>query len=56
MLGAERIIAIDRIPERLKLAKGQERVTVLNYQDVRVSEALQDITGGPDVCIDALWP
>jgi threonine dehydrogenase-like Zn-dependent dehydrogenase len=56
MLGAERIIAIDRIPERLHLASTQERVTTLNYQEVNISEALRELTGGrgPDACIDAV--
>ena len=56
MLGAEHIIAIDRIPERLQLAETQERVTVLNYQEVDISQALSDLTGGrgPDACIDAV--
>jgi threonine dehydrogenase-like Zn-dependent dehydrogenase len=56
MLGAERIIAIDRIPERLRLAATQERVTVLNYQEVAISDALHELTGGrgPDACIDAV--
>jgi threonine dehydrogenase-like Zn-dependent dehydrogenase len=56
MLGAERIIAIDRVPERLHLANTQERVTTLNYQEVNISEALRELTGGrgPDACIDAV--
>jgi threonine dehydrogenase-like Zn-dependent dehydrogenase len=56
MLGAERVIAIDRIPERLRLAATQERVTVLDYQEVNISEALRELTGGrgPDACIDAV--
>jgi threonine dehydrogenase-like Zn-dependent dehydrogenase len=56
MLGAERIIAIDRVPERLHLANTQDRVTTLNYQEVNISEALRELTGGrgPDACIDAV--
>jgi threonine dehydrogenase-like Zn-dependent dehydrogenase len=56
MLGAEHIIAIDRIPERLHLAQSQERVTGLNYQEDKISEALKTLTGGrgPDACIDAV--
>jgi len=56
MLGAERVIAIDRVPERLHLASTQERVTTLNYQEVNISEALRELTGGrgPDACIDAV--
>jgi threonine dehydrogenase-like Zn-dependent dehydrogenase len=56
MLGAEHVIAIDRLPERLHLAKTWGEATVLDYQEVNVSEALRDLTGGrgPDACIDAV--
>jgi threonine dehydrogenase-like Zn-dependent dehydrogenase len=56
MLGADHVIAIDRIPERLEMARAQHQATVLDYQEVDVSEALQDLTGGrgPDACIDAV--
>ena len=56
MLGAERVIAIDRIPERLQLAQEQGKAEILNYEnDKDVVEALKDMTGGrgPDACIDA---
>jgi threonine dehydrogenase-like Zn-dependent dehydrogenase len=56
MLGADHVIAIDRFPERLQLAKTQGQAAVLDYQEVKVSEALRDLTGGrgPDACIDAV--
>src|SRR5919205_411043 len=56
ILGAERVIAIDRRPERLQMAKEQGRAEVLNYQDVDVLDALRELTGGrgPDACIDAV--
>jgi threonine dehydrogenase-like Zn-dependent dehydrogenase len=56
MLGAHQVIAIDRIPERLRLAKTYGEAIVLDYQEVDVREALRDLTGGrgPDVCIDAV--
>lgn len=56
MLGADQVIAIDRIPERLQMAKAQGEATVLDYQEVDVSEALKDLTAGrgPDACIDAV--
>jgi threonine dehydrogenase-like Zn-dependent dehydrogenase len=56
LLGAERVIAIDRFPERLRLAAAQSNATVLNYAEVDVPEALRDVTGGqgPDACIDAV--
>ncbi|MFN7140603.1 MAG: zinc-dependent alcohol dehydrogenase, partial [Limisphaerales bacterium] len=56
LLGAERVIAIDRFPERLRMAKEDAGAEVLNYEEVDVSEALKEMTGGrgPDACIDAV--
>jgi len=56
MLGAERVIAIDRFPYRLKMAREQARAETLNYEEVNVLEALKEMTGGrgPDHCIDAV--
>ncbi len=56
MLGAERVIAIDRIPERLQMAKEIGGAEVLNYEEVEVGEALKEMTGGrgPDACLDAV--
>jgi threonine dehydrogenase-like Zn-dependent dehydrogenase len=57
MLGAERIIAIDRFPYRLKMAKDKAGATdVVNYEHGDVQEALLELTGGrgPDACIDAV--
>jgi len=56
MLGAERVIAIDRIPERMRLAQDVCRAEVLNYQEVDILEALKEMTGGrgPDCCIEAV--
>lgn len=55
MLGAERVIAIDLVPERLQMAKdgGAE---VLNIAEVEVGEALNEMTGGmgPDSVMDAV--
>ena len=55
MLGAEQVIAIDRFPERLRLA-AEGKADVLNYEQVNVLETLKDMTGGrgPDACIDAV--
>ena len=55
MLGAERVIAIDRFSERLDLAKAAG-AEVLNYEEVDVGSALKEMTGGmgPDCCIDAV--
>jgi threonine dehydrogenase-like Zn-dependent dehydrogenase len=56
MLGAERVIAIDFIPERLRLAREFGNAEILNFEDLDVVEALKELTGGrgPDVCIDAV--
>ncbi|MBD1842589.1 glutathione-dependent formaldehyde dehydrogenase [Cyanobacteria bacterium FACHB-63] len=55
MLGAERVIAIDLVPERLQMAKdgGAE---VLNIAEVEVGEMLNEMTGGlgPDSVMDAV--
>jgi threonine dehydrogenase-like Zn-dependent dehydrogenase len=55
MLGAERVIAIDRYQERLALA-ARGRAETLNYMEVDVLEELRARTGGqgPDACIDAV--
>ncbi|HEU4727419.1 MAG TPA: zinc-dependent alcohol dehydrogenase [Kofleriaceae bacterium] len=57
MLGAERVIAIDRFPYRLKLALDKAGATdVINYEEQDVQEALRDLTAdrGPDACIDCV--
>ena len=56
LLGADRVIAIDRFPERLRMAREQGRAETLDYEEVDVYEALNDMTGGrgPDACIDAV--
>jgi threonine dehydrogenase-like Zn-dependent dehydrogenase len=55
LLGATRVIAIDRFPERLRKARGIGAETI-NYESTDVSRALNDLTGGrgPDACIDAV--
>src|SRR5437763_558985 len=56
MLGAENVIAIDRFPERLELAKeaGAETLDYMESDDL--IEQLKEMTGGrgPDRCIDAV--
>jgi len=55
MLGAARVIAVDRFPERLAMAQGIGAITVdYSDEDVSVLTALKDLTGGigPDSCID----
>jgi threonine dehydrogenase-like Zn-dependent dehydrogenase len=56
MLGAEKVIAIDRIPERLQMAKQYSNAETIHYEEVDAGEALKEMTGGrgPDACIDAV--
>ncbi|MCE3242932.1 MAG: fdh [Deltaproteobacteria bacterium] len=57
LLGAERVIGIDRFPERLQMASEKAGATeTINYEEDDVSERLMEITGGigPDACIDAV--
>jgi threonine dehydrogenase-like Zn-dependent dehydrogenase len=56
LLGAERVIAIDRTPERLQMAEEKSGAIPLNYAETDIYEALNDMTGGlgPDACIDAV--
>jgi threonine dehydrogenase-like Zn-dependent dehydrogenase len=57
LLGAERVIAIDRVSYRLRLARERAGATeTINYDEVDVYDALLEMTGGrgPDSCIDAV--
>jgi threonine dehydrogenase-like Zn-dependent dehydrogenase len=56
LLGAERVIAIDRFPYRLRIARERAGAETLNYEEVDVHEALKELTAGrgPDCCIDAV--
>ncbi len=56
LMGAERVIAIDRFPERLQMARDHAHAETLDYTQVNVLEALKEMTGGrgPDRCIDAV--
>ena len=57
LLGAERIIAIDRFPYRLQMAVEKAGATdVINYEQQDVLETLRDLTAdrGPDACIDCV--
>jgi threonine dehydrogenase-like Zn-dependent dehydrogenase len=57
LLGAERVIAIDRFPYRLQLAAEKAGATdLINYEEENVLERLKELTGGrgPDACIDAV--
>lgn len=56
LLGAERVIAIDGVPERLRMARDLGGAESLDYRGTDVVETLKEMTGGrgPDVCIDAV--
>jgi threonine dehydrogenase-like Zn-dependent dehydrogenase len=56
MLGAERVIALDRFPERLRMAREQGRVETLDYEEHEPVATLREMTGGrgPDSVIDAV--
>ena len=59
LLGAERVIAIDDVPERLEMAKhhGEGRTEAVDFSHERgIVEVLREMTGGrgPDACIDAV--
>lgn len=55
LLGAERVIAIDSVPERLRMAEGCGAET-LDFNDEEIFEKLKEKTGGrgPDACIDCV--
>ena len=59
MLGAGRVIAIDRFPERLRMAREGGAETI-DYEEVggimAITDLLREMTGGrgPDACIEAV--
>ncbi|RUQ84980.1 zinc-dependent alcohol dehydrogenase [Legionella septentrionalis] len=56
MLGAGRVIAIDCVPERLKMAEKLGKAETINFTEEDVYDALMAITKGkgPECCIDAV--
>ena len=56
MLGAGRVIAIDRVPERLEMARTHGRAETIDFSEEDVFEKLQEMTGGrgPDCCVDGV--
>ena len=56
LLGAERVVGIDRFPERLRMAREGAKADTINYEESNVYETLMEMTGGrgPDACIDAV--
>lgn len=55
MLGAGRVIAIDCVPERLKMAEAGKAETI-NFEEEKVYDRLMEMTKGrgPDRCIDCV--
>jgi len=56
LLGAERVIGIDRFPERLRMARERVGAETINYEEANPLPELKEMTGGrgPDACIDAV--
>nr|WP_167115782.1 zinc-dependent alcohol dehydrogenase [Amycolatopsis viridis] len=56
LLGAERVISIDRYPERLTMAERHIGAETIDYTSTDVGAELRERTGGrgPDVCIEAV--
>ena len=55
LLGAEQVVAIDYLPERLSMAAAAGAITI-NFEEESVVERLNELTGGkgPHKCIDAV--
>jgi len=55
LLGAEQVVAIDRLPERLSMAAAAGAITI-NFEEESVVDRLNELTGGkgPQKCIDAV--
>jgi len=56
LLGAERVIAVDRFSDRLIMAQRDGKAEVIDYDREDVLERITEMTGGrgPDACIDAV--
>jgi threonine dehydrogenase-like Zn-dependent dehydrogenase len=56
MLGAGRVIAIDRVPERLSMAQEHGKAEIIDFEEEDVYDRLMAMTNGrgPDCCIDAV--
>jgi len=54
--GAEKLIAIDDVPERLEMAKRESGAETINFDNENVYDRLMELTNGigPDRCIDAV--
>jgi len=55
LMGARQVVAIDRVPERLDMARAGGATTI-NFEQESVVERLNELTGGkgPEKCIDCV--
>jgi threonine dehydrogenase-like Zn-dependent dehydrogenase len=55
LLGAKQVVVIDRVPERLEMARASGAITI-NFDEESVLDRLKDLTDGkgPEKCIDAV--
>ncbi|ASL48942.1 putative zinc-binding alcohol dehydrogenase (plasmid) [Burkholderia sp. AD24] len=55
LLGAKQVVVIDRVPERLAMARASGAITI-NFDEESVLDRLKDLTqgNGPEKCIDAV--
>jgi threonine dehydrogenase-like Zn-dependent dehydrogenase len=56
MFGAGRVIAIDRVPERLSMAQEYGKAEIIDFEEEDVYDRLMMMTNGrgPDRCVDAV--
>jgi len=56
LMGAGRVIAIDKVPERLEMARSHGQAEIIDFSKANVYDALMEMTGGrgPDRCIDCV--
>jgi threonine dehydrogenase-like Zn-dependent dehydrogenase len=56
LMGAGRVIAIDKVPERLEMARSHGQAEIIDFSNANVYDALMEMTGGrgPDRCIDCV--
>ncbi|NYI07975.1 zinc-dependent alcohol dehydrogenase [Allostreptomyces psammosilenae] len=56
LLGAERVIVIDRVPARLRMAREKAGAETVDYEETDVLDALREMTAGrgPDACVEAV--
>jgi threonine dehydrogenase-like Zn-dependent dehydrogenase len=55
LLGAKQVVVIDRVPERLEMARAGGAIAI-NFEEESVLDRMKELTGGkgPEKCIDAV--